>query len=142
MGAELYRWVDENGVVNYSERPPEGVEIEKPDRRRRASSDTPELPAGVASTDAQSDLTSGTTELTEEQQTMLDGLRQAESERQDEIARIRVSNCSQARSTLERLQVNARVRVRDGDNERVMGEDERQQRIGDAQQGVAVNCDA
>ena len=28
-GAEIYRWVDENGVVNYTQRSPEGVEAER-----------------------------------------------------------------------------------------------------------------
>jgi hypothetical protein len=27
--AEIYRWVDENGVVNYSDKPPKGVKVEE-----------------------------------------------------------------------------------------------------------------
>ncbi len=73
---------------------------------------------------------------------MLEDLRQAEVTRQGEVAKIRTSNCRQARTMLERLQARGRVRVRDGNSERVMGEDERQQRITDAQEGVAINCDA
>ena len=42
---------------------------------------------------------------------------------------------------LDRLSANSRIRVRDDSGEeRVMGEDERQDRIAEAQQGVAENC--
>ncbi len=73
---------------------------------------------------------------------MLERLRNAEAVRQEQVAEIRTSNCEQARTMLYDLQVRGRVRVRDGDSVRIMDEDERQQRIGEAQEGIAVNCDA
>ena len=136
MGAEVYRWVDENGVVNYTQQPPRGVESQQVATRLGAPSVVSTVPATTApDTNQQAD-------LTEDQQAMLEDLRQAEITRQEEVTKIRTSNCGQARTMLERLQASGRVRVRDGNSERVMGEDERQQRISDAQEGVAINCDA
>ena len=41
------------------------------------------------------------------------------------------------------LSLTARIRVRDPDGtQRVMGEDERQRRIEEAQQGIVTNCGA
>ena len=84
--AEVYRWVDENGVVNYTQHKPED---------RRAESVTPrpskpakQDPADEASTTAD---TSGERKLTEEQQRMLDELKAKESERQAALADIRES---------------------------------------------------
>jgi len=72
---------------------------------------------------------------------MLDQLQQAEKARRDEIARIREANCTRSREVLERLSVAGRIRVNDPDGQqRVMPEEERQQRIAEAQQGIVTNC--
>ncbi len=136
MGAEVYRWVDANGVVNYTQQPPREVESQQITTRLGAPSVVSTVPATIAPDANQQ------ADLTIDQQAMLEDLRQAEATRQGEVAKIRTSNCGQARTMLERLQARGRVRVRDGNSERVMGEDERQQRISDAQEGVAINCGA
>ncbi len=136
MGAEVYRWVDENGVVNYTQLAPEGVEAERvrPDTGQRIAA----RPSEPATTPAAE---SAEPELSEAQQRMLSKLQAAEQARQEEVARIKQANCERARAVLERLSVHGRVRVRGEDGqERVMPEDERQQRIDEAQQGVAANC--
>lgn len=138
MGAEIYRWVDADGVVNYTQQRPYNIDVEQITTRtgaRRVSSEIPATPAPALGENQQS-------ELTEDQQAMLERLRNAEAVRQEQVAEIRTSNCEQARTMLYDLQVRGRVRVRDGDSVRIMDEDERQQRIGEAQEGVAVNCDA
>ena len=72
---------------------------------------------------------------------MLNDLQSAEAARKQEVARIRESNCERSRRVLDRLSATARIRVRDDSGEeRIMGEDERQNRIAEAQQGVAENC--
>ena len=81
--------------------------------------------------------------LNEEQQEMLADLRQKENERQEEVTRIRSANCDKARDVLERLTQHGRIKVRDEAGEtRILPEDERQQRIEEAQAGIAANCEA
>ena len=145
MGAEIYRWVDENGVVNYTQQRPSNVDVDVDVEQittrtgaRRLSSEIPATPAPPAASIGENQQG----DLTDDQQAMLERLRSTESVRQEQVAEIRTSNCKQARTMLQDLQARGRVRVRDGDGVRVMDEDERQQRIGEAQEGVAVNCEA
>jgi hypothetical protein len=73
---------------------------------------------------------------------MLRELEAAEEARQQELARVREDNCTRARSVLTRLTAKGRIRVRDDDGEyRIMNEEERQSRISEANQGIAMNCD-
>lgn len=138
MGAAVYRWVDEDGVVNYSQLKPEGVDAElvsdTGERQRSRDSATPARPP--AQTPPEGEQT-----LTESQQRMLSELQAAEQERQAEIARVRESNCQEARDVLQRLTSRGRIRVAGDDGqERVMPEEERQRRIDEAQRAVAANC--
>lgn len=146
MGAEVYRWVDRDGVVNYGERAPEGVVAE------RVSASTGQRIVTPASTQpgatepaaaGQPAAAPADQQLTPEQQQMLDDLQAAEQARQLELARIREANCQQARTLLDQLTSRGRLRVRGDDGvERVLPEDERQRRIEEAQRGIAVNCAA
>ena len=145
MGAEIYRWVDENGVVNYTQQRPRNVDVDvdvEPITTRTGargvSSEIPVTPAPPVASVGENQQG----DLTDDQQAMLERLRSTESVRQEQVAEIRTSNCKQARTMLQDLQARGRLRVRDGNSVRVMDEDERQQRIGEAQEGVAVNCEA
>lgn len=144
MGAEIYRWVDENGVVNYTQQRPSNVnvdvDVEQITTRTGARRVVSEIPATPAPAPTVGENQQG--DLTDDQQAMLERLRNAEAVRQDQVAEIRTSNCKQARTMLQDLQARGRVRVRDGDSVRIMDEDERQQRISEAQEGVTVNCEA
>lgn len=133
MGASVYRWVDETGVVNYTQIKPEGVPSQ------RVSADTGRPFANVpAAPDAAA---APQPALTDNQQKMLEGLRAAEAARQAEVAKVREANCEQARAVLERLSARGRIRVVGDDGEqRVMPDEERQQRISQAQGSVAANC--
>lgn len=139
MGAEIYRWVDLDGIVNFTQLKPRGV----PAQQIITGTNTTVVneaidplvgePLGGQSSDG--------TGLTPEQQQMLEDLEAAEQVRQDEIAKIKKASCSKSRNLLGRLSRTSRIRVRDSDgSERVMGEDERQQRITDAQRGISENC--
>lgn len=135
MGASVYRWVDENGVVNYTQLKPEGVDAElvSADTGRRVVSN----PRPAAETIGRQDAPP----LTEKQQDMLSDLQAAERERQAEIARVREANCEAAHDQLRQLTSRGRIRVVGNDGvERVMPDEERQQRIADAQRAVAANC--
>jgi hypothetical protein len=136
-GAAVYRWVDENGVVNYTQMKPEGVDAElvsEATGRRGAPSQPPRpAPAIPAESDGPS--------LTDEQQKMLSDLQAAEQARQAEIARVREANCQEARDLLARLTSRGRIRITGPDGEeRVMPEEERQRRIDEAQRAIVANC--
>lgn len=134
MGASVYRWVDANGVVNYTQLKPEGVEAEL------VSADTGQR-ASVRPTRSVPTATPVQTGLNAKQEAMLSDLKAVEAERQQEIADIRAANCDEARDVLNRLTSRGRIRVRGDDGEeRVMPEDERQNRIDESQRAVAVNC--
>jgi hypothetical protein len=134
----IYRWVDENGVVNYTQQKPRDTDSEAITTRGGphavAKQSAAAQPAPV------SDPSTGEP-LSPEQKKMLQGLRNAEQARQDEIAKIKAQNCQQSRDVLARLSVKSRIRVRGDDGEyRIMPEDERQQRIDEAQKNVALYC--
>jgi hypothetical protein len=136
MGAEIYRYVDANGVVNYVQQLPYGVQGERIQTADGVATVTnsgvpePAKPATDPKLDAQ-------------QQAMLDQLQKAEQARREEIARIRQANCTRSRDVLERLSVAGRIRVNDPDGQqRVMPEEERQERIAEAQKGIVTNCGA
>ena len=133
-GNEIYRWVDENGVVNYTQQKPRDVEVEK----ISAYAGTPttvRTEAILPSPDAQP------SKLDDAQQAMLDELKAAEQIRKGEVAKIREENCQRSRDVLNKLTLKERVRVRGDDGtQRVMGESERQRRINEAQMGIATNC--
>lgn len=145
--ADTYTWLDEKGVVNYSERMPRGIPPHRVsvvrDNVQRPSSDptppltyTPPQPAREASPPA-----SDQEDLSEEQQQMLAELQAAEEQRLAKVAEVRRDNCERARRVLENLSNVGRVRVVADDGTRsVLPEEERSRRIAEAQRGVATNC--
>jgi hypothetical protein len=138
MGASVYRWVDEGGVINYSQLKPEGVEAElvMADTGQRIGTTPPPASAGAGA-----DTANGEQQLGESQQKMLDELKAAEAQRREQIAKLRAANCRQARDQLESLTSRGRIRVKGEDGtERVMPDEERRGRIDEAQRAVAANC--
>ena len=139
--AEFYRWVDDEGVVNFTQRRPlnvDAVMIGKPPAARsyQAYSEAP-APTTVQSSQLETQF-----KLSADQQERYDTLQQKEAERQAKISSIRSSNCKRSKALLQRLSANGRIRVRapDGD-ERHFPDEERTQRIAEAQRGIVVNCD-
>ena len=135
--AEVYRWVDENGVVNFSQHKPEG-------RTARAVDPRASKPASRSAADPVSTVEEPSEQdLSEDQQQMLSELKAREAERQAQLAEIRRDNCERSRSVLQRLTATARIRVRGEDGEeRVLPHEELQARISEAQEGIATNCDS
>jgi hypothetical protein len=132
MGAEVYRWVDGNGVVNYSQNKPQGVAVQQIITRSGGPS--------IVS-DASDPATAGTGELTAEQRRMRNELDAAENQRRQEMAQITQENCTLARDTLEKLTVRNRVTETDASGtKRVLPEEERQERIKQAQDAIVENC--
>jgi hypothetical protein len=141
MAADVYRWVDAEGVVNYTQRKPEGVDAARLQAAtgqpldaagtRYPTDPTEAVPAGVDPSPAAG----------EGPQSLLARLQAAELARQAEVARVRESNCEQSRAVLSRLSDKGRIRVRGDEGEhRVMPEEERQERIAQAQRDVVDNC--
>lgn len=146
--ADTYRWVDENGVVNYSERKPHGVDAELISMSASSKPATAPISAAPATAPAYASSTQsggqpGQENLSPEQQQMLAELQQNEADRQQQVEKIRQDNCERSRRVLQNLTSRGRIRINQEDGaQRVMPEEERQQRIGDAQQGIAANCDS
>lgn len=137
---EIYRWVDADGVVNYTQQKPRDVEAQALTTQRGA-------PTRVRSTSTASVGSSGNAgetadePMTDAQQRMMDELQAKEQRRQQEVAEIREQNCQKSRRILDDLSAKERIRVRDDNGqERIMPEDERLRRISEAQQGIVDNC--
>lgn len=148
--AETYRWVDENGVVNYAERKPTGVPeaavTALPDPRPvtvPASSPNADRSNRAILPSAEPRDNESLQGLDPEQAALLDELQAAEGLRRERVAKIQANNCARAQSILTNLTSKSRIRVRDDNGtERVLDEEERQERIADAQRGIAENCTA
>jgi hypothetical protein len=134
--AEVYRWIDADGVVNYTQQKPRDIAVQHLTTSAGAPTRVREQPASAPVEQPEK-----TDTMTDSQQRMLEGLQAKEQARQDEIARVRQENCSKSRSVLSNLSAKERIRVRDDNGrERMMAEDERQRRISEAQQGIVQNC--
>jgi len=145
--ADIYRYVDKDGVVTYTEQLPYGVKGERVatqstgpsqtvrnlDGSEPAPGDVTAAPATPAANDKM--------KLSKQQQSMLQELKAADDARKQELAKIRDANCERSKDVLQRLQARGRIRVKDDSGEeRIIGEDEREQRIQEAQDGVTTNC--
>ena len=136
MGAEVYRWVDEDGVVNYSQTRPRGVESERLITEVGRSSN--QQPAENSTSIGRFQDDDG---LSAEQQRLLRNLEAEEQIRQRELARVAEGACTRARDMLNQLTARGRARIRDAEGEvRVLPEEERQERIRVAQLEVVENC--
>lgn len=136
---QIYRWVDANGVVNYTQLKPRDTDAQTITTQGGATRVA--KPAPAAATPAPVPDPATGEPLSPEQEAMLEGLRAAERARQEEIAKIKAENCQQSRDVLARLTVKNRIRVRGEDGEyRIMADDERESRISEAQKNVALYC--
>ena len=144
MGADVYRWVDANGVVNYAQQKPQNVASERitADTGERVEDEAP-TPSAPAATPTPDGAQPPTDRLTDAQREALQGLQATDQARRDELAAIRKANCDRARGVLQRLETYGRLRVRDANgNESAMTEEDREQRVTEAQQGVVENCES
>jgi hypothetical protein len=142
MGATIYRWVDENGVVNFTEQQPRDVAAQEVEVKVSSVVDTPAVPTPVADqTQPAAAEREATPELTDAQRQELEDLQRQEQQRQEDLVKLKAENCVKARALLEKLTINNRIRLRKPDGTEVaLGEDERQQRITATQEDVVVNC--
>ncbi|MDP5210270.1 DUF4124 domain-containing protein [Microbulbifer sp. 2205BS26-8] len=138
----IYKWVDENGVVHFGEQPPNNADVEvikKPKSERYK-----QWEAGQQSALAAEEPKALTPKHTTEKKPAGQPERQS-VQVEKEIARAeaaaRAQRCQASRKTLKTLTSHARVREMDeSGNLRMLGEDERQQRIAQEQQSIRKNC--
>ena len=137
---EIYRWVDADGVVNYTQQKPRDVEAQALTTQRGAP--TRVRNASTASIGQAGDAgAAADAPMNDSQQRMMEELQAKEQQRQQEVAEIREQNCQKSRRILDDLSAKERIRVRDDNGqERIMPEDERQRRISEAQRGIVDNC--
>ncbi len=141
---EYYVWVDENGITNYSQRNPQGVDAEYVGPNRTVDSRRPgQRPGesdpgglgdnGVEQTDGDDagENTADPEEVIAEQRARI----------ADQIAQVKRQNCEIGKNNLAQLRAFARVRVPDGNGgERVLTDQEKQSRIAQAQETIRENC--
>jgi len=133
---EVYRWVDENGVVHFGDRPPEQNDAERISiPQSHVTSTQPSAdPAAVDPTDVQDPQPSYAQQLRDER---------AEARREREAkAKETAEGCTKARAVISQLEPSPRVIVRneDGSVSR-MDDDYRLETIGKAKAFVTEHCD-
>lgn len=145
----VYRWVDANGVVHFTQNAPRGVPYEEvstggPGSRnpsfyapRRSASAAPEAPVpSTATADAPE---AGMDPELQQRQAELQAEAQA---RLSEMAAAKARNCEMARQQFEEFTTFARIRVSDGQGGmRILSEEERAERVAEAEQAILLNCD-
>ncbi|MFA0810479.1 DUF4124 domain-containing protein [Microbulbifer epialgicus] len=139
----IYKWVDENGVVHFGEQPPNSSEVEviKKPKTERFKQWEAEQQAARAATEAKKQ----TTKPAVEPQPIRQPVPQQPSKEEEQAARAqaaaRAQRCQNSQENLKALTSHGRVReVDENGNQRVLGEDERQQRITREQQSIRENC--
>lgn len=128
VGAEMYKWVDENGNVHYTqERPPPGVQGQ-----------TIKPPPTVDSEAAQKQLESRQELLNESREGRAKSADQAQLSAEDKA--FKVENCRRAQASVAAYSVpNALVQQPDGSRTR-FSEDERLKGLADAEARVKDFC--
>jgi len=145
--AQMYKWVDSNGKMQYSDKPPPGnIKTEKlrePASAPAATATGESKGKGEAKKDAAK---AGPKTVAEQEQAFrkrqLDGAKAQEEEAKKQAqARDKAENCSRARSAVENMQMGGRQMRTDEKGERVyLDEQQIAQEIARAQQIAAATC--
>ncbi|MFS1524763.1 DUF4124 domain-containing protein [Microbulbifer sp. 2304DJ12-6] len=139
----IYKWVDENGVVHFGEQPPNDgdVEVIKKPKSERYKQWEAEQQSALAAEESKNPAPKPPAEKKPAGQPEPRQPAQMEKEIARAEAAARAQRCQASRKTLKTLNSHARVREMDeSGNLRMLGEDERQQRITQEQQSIRKNC--
>ncbi|WP_295802692.1 DUF4124 domain-containing protein [uncultured Microbulbifer sp.] len=134
----IYKWVDEDGVVHFGSQPPQEKQVEvvkapKSERYKKWQQEQNALEAG-----RKLETAANTEEVKEQAKAPVTAEKSAINKA--EMA-ARAQRCESAQRRLQELQSHARVREVDASgNYRVLPEEERQQRIQQAQQILQTSC--
>ncbi|QAY84316.1 DUF4124 domain-containing protein [Pseudomonas arsenicoxydans] len=121
MAGQIYKWVDTQGVTHFDAQPPQGQEA--------TTAVTPSSPAGKPVTPSRN-TTIG------DQQAIDKTVKKQVAEQQ---AQLKVF-CNQARTNLAQLQNNPRLREEVDGEMRRLNDEQRQERISEAQKQIEKNC--
>jgi hypothetical protein len=132
---EIYRWVDENGVVHFGDMPPENSNAELLSVEQRKSSDTPSTSGSAAAEPDQ---------FAEPQPSIAQQLRDERSLKRKEFEenkKMKDEACAQRRSIVAQLEPSTRVMIKleDGTVTR-MDDDLRLETLNEAKNFIAENC--
>jgi hypothetical protein len=136
---EYYTWIDENGVVNYAERNPQGLDARAITSSQRFGyqSDEParqEAPAQTSALPAAAPAADGDRDIDAEIATERDRI-------DKEIATAKKSNCNIGKLNLAQLENYNRIKVQGDDGEvRVLTDEEKQSRVDRAKKTIKENC--
>ena len=121
MAAQIYKWVDEQGVTHFDAQPPQG--------RQAETVVTPSSSSGTSAASPRSN-TIG------DQQAIDKSVKSQVAEQQ---AQLKVF-CEQARTNLAQLQNNPRLREEVDGEMRRLSDADRQERTAETQRQIAENC--
>ena len=123
MAAQVYKWVDAQGVTHFGAQPPEG--------QQATSVNTTIAPAPAAIPAKLPQVG-----VDEEQQAIDEKVKKEVAAKEAE----RKQYCEKMRTNLAQLENNPRLREEVNGEVRRLGEDERQKRIAEAQKAITENC--
>lgn len=123
MAAQVYKWVDAQGVTHFGAQPPEG--------QQATSVNTTIAPAPTAPPAKLPQVG-----VDEEQQAIDEKVKKEVAAKEAE----RKQYCEKMRTNLAQLENNPRLREEVNGEARRLGEDERQKRIAEAKKAIAENC--
>lgn len=121
MAAQIYKWVDAQGVTHFDAQPPQGQEATTVVTPSSPASNRPPPPRSGAIGD---------------QQAIDKKVKKQVSEQQAQLKEF----CEQARTNLAQLQNNPRIREDVEGEMRRLTDQQRQERISEAQKQIAENC--
>jgi hypothetical protein len=121
MAGQIYKWVDAQGVTHFDAQPPQGQEA--------TTVVTPSPPAGKPAAPTRSTAIG-------DQQAIDNTVKKQVAEQQ---AQLKVF-CEQARTNLAQLQNNPRLREEVDGEMRRLNDEQRQERITEAQKQIGDNC--
>ncbi|MBU0562377.1 MAG: DUF4124 domain-containing protein [Gammaproteobacteria bacterium] len=124
MAAQVYKWVDAQGVTHFGAQPPQGQQVETVNTVTAPAKSTT-MPAPVAEDETEVD-----------QQSIDRKVKRQVAEQETERKRY----CETMRTNLAQLQNNPRVRVEEKGESRRITEEERQARIAETRDKIAENC--
>ncbi|MDD1001032.1 MULTISPECIES: DUF4124 domain-containing protein [Pseudomonas] len=122
MAAQIYKWVDAQGVTHFDAQPPPG----QPSTTLQTPSSSPPKPAAMPGSGALGD-----------QKAIDDKVKKQVAEQQTQLKQF----CEQARTNLAQLQNNPRLREEVEGQMRRLDDAQRQERIVEAQKQIAQNCE-
>lgn len=130
LSAETYKWVNEEGVVTYSQTPPPGQTSAERIKLRSNNQ-----PSGPSSQDRLDQLRQRMADGAEDRQ-----LKKQERQEKEEAAKLKQQNCNSARSNLSRLQGLGNRLYKTDSEYRRLSEQERQDLMQKEREHIKENC--